>query len=194
MAEVKILKEGYSKDVGVNKVKAEGTSTLVKSTKNIIIDTGNVGSASFILQKLKQESLTPKDIHFVVNTHGDLDHIGNNSLFQNATFIGFGSVCKGDAFTFFAGEFVIDKDVKVFKNPGHSSMDVSVCVKTKEGVIVIAGDIFENERDYDGKEAKTWSYDWKLQFKNRKKILALADYIIPGHGKMFQVKTRNKIS
>ena len=186
MAEVKLLCEGYSKEID-NKIKAEGTIVLVKSRKNIIIDTGNVGSARKIIEKLSKNNLNPKEIDFVVNTHGDTDHIGNNSLFINATFIGYGSICKGDTFKFFEDGFIIDNDVKVIKTPGHSMADVSVVINTKKGAVVAAGDIFENERDNDGKEAKKYSMNWEKQLESRNKILKITDYIIPGHGKMFKV-------
>ncbi len=188
MMEIKILIEGYSEEISEDKVEAEGTITLVKSTKNTIIDTGNVGSAKKIINELSKENLIPEDIDFVVNTHGDLDHIGNNGLFVNAAFIGFGSVCRGDKFDFFDGEFVINENVKVVKTPGHSMLDVSVIIKTDKGIVVAAGDIFENEKDQDGSKAKKWSMNWEKQLESRKKLLEIADYIIPGHGKMFKVE------
>ena len=188
MAEVKILTEGYCEETGGGKVRAEGAIVLVKSTKNIIIDTGNVGSAKKIIETLSIENLAPEDIDFVVNTHGDLDHVGNNGLFINATFIGFGSICKNDQFDFFGNEFVIDNDVKVIKSPGHSMSDVSIVINTDKGVIIMGGDIFENEKDMDGNEAKKYSVNWEKQLESRKKLLGIADYIIPGHGKMFKVE------
>ena len=76
--------------------------------------------------------------------------------------------------------------------PGHTSDSVSVRVRTKEGVVVISGDLFEKEEDL--KDSKIWkdagSENQILQEENRQKILAMADFVIPGHGEMFKVSTK----
>ena len=188
MAEIKILKEGYSiKENG--KVKADCSITLIKSKKNIIVDTGVLGDAEKIISKLAKENLTTDKIDFVVHTHGHTDHIANTYIFKNAKIVGFGSINYKDEFEFFEDNFKIDKDVEVIKTPGHTLEDISVIVKTSDGIVVVAGDCFENENDNKKTElAKHWSNDWPIQLKSREKILKIADYIVPGHGKMFKVK------
>lgn len=183
MAEVKVLIEGRAGTTNV-----VGTITLIKSSKDIIVDTGNVGDSKIIADGLSKEGLSFGDIDFVVNTHWHSDHNGNNGFFENAAVIDFHSINKNGNFEFWQDEFVVDDDVKVIKTPGHSPQDISVVVKTKNGTVVVAEDIFENEKDHDGKEAKSWSADWNQQLESRKKILTMADWIIPGHGKMFKVK------
>ena len=58
-----------------------------------------------------------------------------------------------------------------------------------QGVIVIAGDLFEKFEDL--KDDTIWkeagSEDPELQAKNREKVLKMADFVIPGHGAMFPV-------
>lgn len=54
----------------------------------------------------------------------------------------------------------------------------------------IIGDLFEREEDiYDSElwEKTAGSENPSQQYNNRQKILALADFIIPGHGPGFQV-------
>jgi glyoxylase-like metal-dependent hydrolase (beta-lactamase superfamily II) len=69
-------------------------------------------------------------------------------------------------------------------------------VKTSKGDIVIAGDLFwwrtneEQKTDYNilvEREDPYVKNKAELE-ESRKKILEIADYIIPGHGKMFKVK------
>ena len=182
MAEVKILREGHS-----DPSYAVGTITLVKSSKNVIVDTGNIGDSKIISQKLSDEGLSFGDIDFVVNTHWHSDHNSNNGFFENAAIIDFHSCNKKGKFDFIENDFVIDSNVRVIKTPGHSPFDISVVVQVDGKTFVVAGDIFENEKDHDGKEAKSWSADWKQQTESRNKILSIADWIIPGHGKMFRV-------
>lgn len=67
---------------------------------------------------------------------------------------------------------------------------VSVVVKSENrGTVVVAGDLFENEKDLE--DENVWisagSDSEDLQRKNRQKILEIADYIVPGHGPMFKV-------
>ena len=59
-----------------------------------------------------------------------------------------------------------------------------------QGIIVIAGDLFEREEDLFNE--KLWkdiagSEAPELQKQHRATVLELADFIIPGHGKMFAV-------
>lgn len=182
MAEVKVLIEGRAGTTNV-----VGTITLIKSSKSIVVDTGNVGDSKIIAEKLFQEGLSFGDIDFVVNTHWHSDHNGNNGFIENAAVIDFHSINKNGNFEFWEDEFVVDNDVKVIKTLGHSPQDISIVVNSGKEVFVVAGDIFENEKDHDGKEAMGWSANWNQQLESRKKILSIADWIIPGHGKMFKV-------
>ena len=86
--------------------------------------------------------------------------------------------------------FEINNEVEVFATPGHTLDSVSVKVKSADqGVIVIAGDLFEKFEDL--KDDSIWkdagSEDPELQAKNREKVLKMADFVIPGHGAMFPV-------
>ena len=51
-----------------------------------------------LIPGLSKHGLTPKDIHYVVGTHGHSDHIGNLNLFPDATFIVSYDICKGDTY------------------------------------------------------------------------------------------------
>ncbi|HEC64841.1 MAG TPA: MBL fold metallo-hydrolase [bacterium] len=196
MATVKILIEGYAHWIEDNKKqKASGTITLIKGSVNCIVDTGNVGDATKIEKTLKKESIDTKDINVVINTHGDIDHVGNNSLFTKASFIGgHDIVSDGDVFTFFEGEYEISKDVKVISTPGHSIEDISVLVDTDEGLVAITGDLFESENDIKDQSWRHFSNYPKEQIKSRKQILEIADWVVPGHGKMFKVGSKHKSS
>ena len=84
----------------------------------------------------------------------------------------------------------ISKDVKIIHTPGHVMDMISVVVETKGGKVVITGDAISDKEMIDLNKkgdpvvpADIWEYD-----KSRKKILEIADYIIPGHGRMFKVE------
>jgi glyoxylase-like metal-dependent hydrolase (beta-lactamase superfamily II) len=65
----------------------------------------------------------------------------------------------------------------------------------REGVVAIAGDTFEREEDIS--DPSLWrdvagSEDPAKQEESRKRLLDMADYIVPGHGPMFKVRQAYK--
>lgn len=191
--EVKILKVGYAKWVGPTQQRADGTITLIKGPKNVVVDTGGPWDKNAILKSLKKFEVNPKNISFVVCTHGHSDHTGNNNLFPNATLIVSYDVSNGDLYTFhdFAhGQpFKIDDEIEIIPTPGHTKQDISVILKTLNGVYAVVGDLFESEDDIEQEELwRSFSEFPVEQENNRKKILQIADFIVPGHGDIFGVK------
>ncbi|XP_019868795.1 metallo-beta-lactamase domain-containing protein 1 [Aethina tumida] len=186
-----VLFEGYSFDEN-NSYYARGSCTLIKGPQNIIVDTLNSWDGDELTDHLARHDLNPMDINFVVCTHGHSDHIGCNYLFKNALHIVGFDVSHTDQYydhDFKNGEeYVINQDVKVIPTPGHTSQDVTVLVYTPDGMYAITGDLFECEADLEDDQIwKENSMHPELHEKNRKKILDLADFIIPGHGPMFKV-------
>lgn len=184
MIEVKIIKIGYHKALSGGRIKASSNITLIKNKMKIIVDTGSIGDSKKIIDALKKEKLKLEDIDFVINTHRHPDHCENNFLFTNATFIEPESKYRGDLFGI---KFKLPEDITIIQTPGHSLHDCTVLVKTKKGTIAIVGDMIWDERDLK-KYFRPFNFSSKLQLANRRKILKIADYIIPGHGKMFKVK------
>ncbi len=190
MAEVKIIKEGIL-EIG-DKIKASSTVILIKSEKNIIVDTGMNGDAEKIIQGLKKEGLTPDDIHYVISTHWHPDHTWNNFLFEKATFIDADATAKFGIFKLHKLPIELYKDVKIIKTPGHSLNDISILVDTQQGKVAIVGDLIDSKEDLETNRKPLFCDDPEGQSRNRKKILEVADYIIPGHGKMFKVSHKEQ--
>ncbi|MBI3384942.1 MBL fold metallo-hydrolase [Candidatus Gottesmanbacteria bacterium] len=168
--------------------KACGTVTLIRGIYNCLVDTGNVVDEDKIKRLLAKENLSPKKINFVINTHGDIDHVGCNMLFKQSVFISGQDVYRGDIYSPLTDNYEIEPDIHVVSTPGHSIEDISVAVKTEKGLVVVSGDLFENEDDQENGAWKVFSKYPKHQVLSRTKILKIADYIIPGHGKIFRVK------
>uniref|UniRef100_A0A8W8LSG1 Metallo-beta-lactamase domain-containing protein n=1 Tax=Magallana gigas TaxID=29159 RepID=A0A8W8LSG1_MAGGI len=82
----------------------------------------------------------------------------------------------------------VNDDVEVIPTPGPTSEDIFVIVKnTQLGTIAVVGDLFHSEEDME--DSSLWrsrSQDPARQEANRHKILRLVDYVVPGHGKIFQ--------
>ncbi|CAG9761889.1 unnamed protein product [Ceutorhynchus assimilis] len=194
--ELKVLFPGFSEIIQPdnNNTRANCTCTLIKGPPNIIVDTMTAWDGPKLVEALQKNGLSPDDIDYLICTHGHSDHIGCNYLFQKATHIvGFSISHKETYFSspdFSKGqEYVINDGVKVIPTPGHTLQDVTVIFNQDEKVYAITGDLFENEQDLD--DESIWigagSDNEGLQRKHRRKILKLADFIIPGHGAMFAV-------
>jgi glyoxylase-like metal-dependent hydrolase (beta-lactamase superfamily II) len=197
--DVKVLIIGKHEHRGEKKG-INSTVTLIKTDKNVLVDTGSFLDRDRLVSRLKEEGLSPDDIDIVVLTHLHLDHMVNVDLFMNARIY-----CKftgGD----YPGQFHIPKEgcvvrfniedgveitehVKLLLTPGHTMDSISVLVETEDGKFIISGDAFANE-EWINKEKQpnkmvVASVD---EFnKSREKVLNIADYIVPGHGNMFKV-------
>ena len=200
MAEIKVLIEGVHKHLEEEKFEIGCTTTLIKSDKTIIVDPGAFINKDKLLNALKKEDLPPEKIDFVILTHLHLDHIVNVSLFSKAKiflkFINgkypgqFQKIDQGILERFNILTEKIAEDVEIIETPGHSDDHISILVKTKEGNIVIAGDAVSTQDFANPKKQpipNVFYSDAKFN-ESRDKILKIADYIIPGHGKMFKVE------
>jgi glyoxylase-like metal-dependent hydrolase (beta-lactamase superfamily II) len=190
--EVVVLKPGYATWVTPSQQRADGTITLVKGAHNLMVDTGGPWDREAILRGLEGEGLTPADIDYVICTHGHSDHVGNVNLFPQATLIVSYDICNGDLYTFhlFAEgrPYRIDDEVDVIATPGHTEQDVSVVVHTADGTYAVVGDLFECAEDLENEELwRSCSGNPERQRASREKVLALADFIVPGHGNVFAV-------
>ncbi|XP_024143260.1 metallo-beta-lactamase domain-containing protein 1 [Oryzias melastigma] len=187
---VSVLKVGYCVPQSDGTFKADGTISLIRGRKTVLVDTGGSWDRDFLLRALEDRGLQPEDVQIVVGTHGHSDHIGNLSLFPAAlTIVGY-DVSEGDTYRpsgLAEGHaHLVDEHVSVIPTPGHTGQDVSVQVSgTSAGAVLIAGDLFESCSDEE-----TWrglSLNPALQEASRQRALQSADVIIPGHGLPFRV-------
>ncbi|MBU0958375.1 MAG: MBL fold metallo-hydrolase [Nanoarchaeota archaeon] len=199
MAEVKVLVEGIHKMLDDGKMRIGSTVTLIKSNKNIIVDTGSFLDKDQLIEGLNKEGFSVEDIDAVILTHLHLDHTVNTYLFKNAkiyyrlrggNFIGLvgfpqeGKIQRNDL----ENDTEIAENVSILLTPGHTEDLISVVVKTSVGNVIITGDAIDSEKMADLNNPPGFYWDLDEFNKSRRKILEIADYIIPGHGGMFKVK------
>jgi len=84
MAEVKIIIQGVHGKPIDGKLQIGATVTLIKSDKNILVDTGYFEDREALIATLAEEKLTPDQIDIVIITHMHMDHVVNTYLFENA--------------------------------------------------------------------------------------------------------------
>lgn len=192
MAKVKVLIEGYAKEIAGG-WRASSTTTLVQENGlNIIIDPGI--NRELLLEKLSEEGLKPEDINYVLMTHFHPDHNYLAAIFAKAKALDDELIYDSDEGIEHGG-VVPGTDLEIISTPGHEKFHASLVVPTAEGTVVVAGDVFwwtdDEEQDTSSVEAlmshkDPFVKDAKALEESRRKILKIANLIIPGHGEMFR--------
>lgn len=186
MASVKILVEGYTNADTKSTDDKERTCATISLVQdgdlNIVVDPGLLESQDILIEVLKKEGLAIDDIDIVFITHSHLDHYRNIGMFPSAKTLEYFGLW--DKNTIEPRKENFTDNITVIETLGHSSDGLSMIVNTDQGKIAICGDVFwkENEPEDD-----PYANDKIKLAESRKKILELADWIIPGHGKMFKV-------
>jgi len=194
--EVIVLVPGFVGAIQGQRYPAGGTVTLLKGNPNVVVDTGDVWQRAQIVAALAEHGTAADDVRWVVNTHGHLDHVGNNNLFPAATFVLDGDLARDGSYwmhDFSRGPLSIparsgDDAISVMLTPGHTDHDLSVIARAAIGVVAVVGDLFEHAADEVGGVWERWSRDVARQRKSRAAVRAMADYIVPGHGGIFRVE------
>ena len=192
MAKVKVLIEGYAKKLEKGFV-ANSTSCLITTgDKKIITDPGC--NREKLLTALKKEDLTTDDIDYVFLSHCHPDHILLAGIFERAKYVTFDAnlIYDKDLMLEF-DKNVLGDDIKIIETPGHVLEHLSLLVNTPEGKVAIAGDVIwwlDDEKQVVNINQKDHSQAKGMNMNDlvasRKKLLEVADWIIPGHGKMFR--------
>jgi len=195
MTKIKILINGYVREENGEELVSCTTTLIQENNLNIIVDPGM--NKSMLLESLEKEGLSVKDINYVILTHTHLDHCLLTAIFENAIVLD-----NSDTFSFEGkigehGGKISDTDIRIIDTPGHDQFHCSVLVNDdKLGKVAIVADVFWWADDEEQKTDKESLLNHKDPYvKNeeeltisRNKVLELADYIIPGHGKMFKVE------
>ncbi len=187
MAEVKVLIKGYTnadslKERGIEKTCA--TISLVKDKDiTLVVDPGVLESQDLLVEALKKEGLAVEDIDIVCITHSHIDHYRNIGMFPSAKTLEFYGLWDKNSVEDWKEDF--SEDIKIIKTPGHDKTSITLFIKTHKGIIAICGDVFWKE-NYPLLDNYA---DEPLKLKeSRKRIIELADYIIPGHDSMYKIK------
>lgn len=192
MAEVKVLIEGYAKQLKKGWVASSTTCLIIAENKKIITDPGC--NREKLLEALAKEGLATGDIDYVFLSHCHPDHILLAGIFEKAKSVTFDANLMYDKDRMLEfGKHALGKDTEIIETPGHVLEHLSLLVNTPAGKVAIAGDAIwwavgeEQAFDIDQKDhSQAKGMDMEKLIESRKKLLENADYIIPGHGKMFK--------
>jgi glyoxylase-like metal-dependent hydrolase (beta-lactamase superfamily II) len=127
-------------------------------------------------------------------SHYHLDHTLNIKLFPDKDIYDGAVLWQEDEETFYNGKIPHTK-IEVISTPGHATEQFSLFINDdKLGKVCIAQDVFWWE---DGKQKSDkyedlmnledpFANDISALKESRQKVLEWADWIVPGHGKMFK--------
>jgi len=188
MAEVKILIKGYTNADSLNSGEEEKTacttSLIIDDKIKAIVDPGIAGDKTIFEEALASEGLKLSDITHVFLTHSHIDHYRNVGNFESSVpVVEYWGIWSGNKVEERVDNF--SSDVQIIETPGHSRDGLTFLVNTDQGKVAICGDVFWKE-NHPAEDPYASDMD-KLR-KSRKKILEIADFIVPGHADVFEVK------
>jgi glyoxylase-like metal-dependent hydrolase (beta-lactamase superfamily II) len=189
MNEVIVLVPGYARILPSGGWEASSTCSLIRSNeKLVIVDPGT--NKELLLQKMQEHNVPAEGVDYVILSHHHTDHFLNVSLFPNAKVVDNEAIYEGDHAEPYK-EFLPDTEIQIMPTPGHAATHISLVVQTEQyGTVVIAQDVFwwkeDEEQVIDIEKPDEFAEDIQALKESRKKVLEIADWIIPGHGVMFK--------
>ena len=190
---ITILNEGYVQPIeGRNFVPGErddgarrvaSTVALVEAEGAlIIVDPGMLPAGVDLAMLIESKGFKAKDVTHVFISHHHPDHTVRIGIFQHATVVDFWASYRSDLWEDHGDQFEIANNVVLMRTPGHTNEDASLLIKTDDGTYVFTH-VWWNENLQP--EIDPLAEEHAKLIESRANILQIADYIIPGHGKMF---------
>ena len=158
--------------------------TLIRDGDRIIVvDPGMAPSALSILDPLAALGVLPEDVTDVVLGHHHPDHTMHAGHFPNAAVHDHWAIYRGtDWEDSECDGRELSASVVLARTPGHTSEDLATLAGTPEGVVVCSHAWFTADSAVDDEDPE----DAGQLHESRRKILEIADLIVPGHGPAFR--------
>lgn len=181
--------------------------SLIRGTKNIVVDAAHVGRRELIRAKLAERGLTPADIDYVFLTHAHWDHSQNVDMFPNAKILlspkereyvknpresdwatplwtsamlerqPVQEVREGDE---------VDDGVTVIEIPGHSRGTQGLLLRQGDRVVAACGDALPNAWSAGHGLPRIVFWDVEQARASIRKLLDRATAFYPGHDRPFE--------
>jgi glyoxylase-like metal-dependent hydrolase (beta-lactamase superfamily II) len=149
----------------------------------LVIDPGMVPDRdAAILTPLATAGAAADEITDVVFSHHHPDHTINAALFRSARYHDHWAVYYDDLWTDRDAEgFELSQSVRLIRTPGHTPEDITTLVGTVDGVVAFTHVWWHA----DGPEIDPYAVDPDALSASRRRVLAVADLVVPGHGAAF---------
>lgn len=184
MTSVHLLHAGYSREGGT---RVGSSVTLVRDgDASIVVDPGLVASRSLILDPLAALGIAPEAVTHVFLSHHHPDHTLNAALFSNAEVVDFWARYRDDLWLDNGGDdWAMTPNTRLWLTPGHTEEDASLIVHADDAVYAMTHLWWRTDRM---PAIDPYAPDQEVLDRNRERVLAAADIVIPGHGEPFRVK------
>ena len=181
MTSVHVIHPGYTGD------RVGSTVSFVRDGDAlIVVDPGMVNRRSLILDPLAELGVAPEAVTHVFLSHHHPDHTINVALFPNAEVVDFWARYIDDQWLDIEGDgHRLDEHSQLWLTPGHSEEDASLIVEADDGVYAMTHLWWHSDRT---PAVDPFSPDLKALERNRERVLAIADIVVPGHGAAFRVR------
>lgn len=179
-ARVEVLFRGY---VGARV--ASTVSFVEEGRFRAVVDPGMVPSPRAILDPLARRNVRPDRVTDVILSHHHPDHTVNVALFPNARVHDFWATYFRDRWESIPAEGRrLAPSVVLLETPGHTPQDITTLVGTADGVVALTH-LWWNVR---GPTPDPLAADERSLERHRRRVGALADRVIPGHGAPFRLR------
>lgn len=183
MTSVHLLHEGYIR----SPERVASSIVLVRDGDAVIVaDPGMVASRSLILEPLAALGVQPEDVSHVFLSHHHPDHTMNVALFPNAEVVDFWARYRNDLWLDMPGDgYHLSQRAQLWLTPGHTEEDASLIVEADDGVHALTHLWWHADRS---PTVDPVAWDQAALERNRERVLAAVDVVIPGHGAPFRVR------
>jgi glyoxylase-like metal-dependent hydrolase (beta-lactamase superfamily II) len=149
--------------------------------RRVVTDPGMVRHRSLILDPLGELGVAPEQVTDVVFSHHHPDHTLNAALFPNARVHDHWAIYHGDQWHWRDAEgFQLTPAIRLIRTPGHTLEDITVLAGTPQGVVAFTH-LWNDATAVGDRHA----VDLDRLHAGRRRVLAVADIIVPGHGPAF---------
>jgi glyoxylase-like metal-dependent hydrolase (beta-lactamase superfamily II) len=164
--------------------KVQSTCTLIRDEGRLmVVDPGMADDHHAIFEPLSALGFGPEQVTDVIVSHHHPDHTMRIALFPNAAVHDFWATYRGSTWEDADAEGrLLTPSVMLIRVPGHTVEDIAVVVGTPDGVAVCTHLWFDDEGPADDPTAE----DPASLHASRRRVLDIADVIVPGHGAPFR--------
>jgi glyoxylase-like metal-dependent hydrolase (beta-lactamase superfamily II) len=149
--------------------------------RRVVTDPGMVRHRSVILDPLAELGVAPEQVTDVVLSHHHPDHTLHAALFPNAGVHDHWAIYHGDQWHWRDAEgYQLTGAIKLLRTPGHTPEDIPCLAGTAQGVVAFTH-LWNDAASVGDRHA----VDLEALHAGRRRVLAVADVIVPGHGPAF---------
>ena len=164
--------------------KVVSTCSLIRDAgRTFIVDPGMADNDDVILAPLRALGIEPTDVTDVVLGHHHPDHTMRVALSPNAAVHDHWATYRGADWEDADAEGrQLTPAIRLIRVPGHTAEDIAVVAGTGQGIVVFTHLWF----DSDGPLEDDTAEDAAALHASRRRVLELADVVVPGHGDAFR--------